>query len=81
MLIADYFADPNTLKDAALWMLTENWTGTNGFNGCKYEQIDSVKDLRKRLRRINLRDDFLNDEQAQMFIDLLHADPDPYWTK
>jgi hypothetical protein len=79
--LADYFVDPNTIKDAALWMLTENWTGTCGFNGPKYTQAESVTILRHRLRAVNLRDRFLNDEQAQMLLDLLNADPEPYWTK
>ena len=79
--LANYFVDPDTLKNAALWMITENWTGTNGFNGPKYTQSECVTVLRHRLRSINMRDDFLNNEQAQMLLDLLQTDPTPYWTK
>jgi hypothetical protein len=72
----DYFVNPETLKNAALWMITENWVGFY-----KLEDIDSVEKLRDNLRLIRLRHHFLNDEQAQMLIDLLKADPNPYWCK
>lgn len=70
----DYFVDPATLKNAALWMLTENWNGHY-----KLTNIDNVTKIRSHL--VDMRRDFLNDEQTQMLIDLIHVDPKPYWTQ